>query len=268
MIARIAWPTWAMTLGMVLWVAGAAVAAEATDEAGEAAAPQKAPTLPDEYAVMVKACGLLADQVEKMAALIEEKKQALAAWDQENGPRLVEIKAALAGALAKQDAEAEAAARADLAVLEKARADLVAQHDAAIQGVMTAQQRATWDGYQLWQSLLDHFKQFTFTEKQSRAIRRIADSAAAQPISDTGDPEAVEKAKQARFDRCVAAVIEKVLTNEQYEVATGQPAPAGRDVEKTLESPKPKPWRDEDEPGPHWGGGPRRGSPRGGGRPD
>ena len=217
---RATWRLPAAMGGLVLLLAAAGVAA-----APAATAAKDTPPLPEECALMAKECGLLADQVAEMATQIELKEKALADWNRENGPRIANYKTILGSARSRNDAAGEADALAQLDALDKAKADLIAQADAAIAGVMTAQQRATWEGYQLWQQLLAYFKKLTFTEKQSKAVRRIADGAAAQPIRDKGDPAAVEKARQERFERCVAAVLEKVLTAEQYEVFTGQPAP-------------------------------------------
>ncbi len=250
MAKRGTWRLPAAMGGLVLLVAAAGVAA-----APAANAAKNTPPLPEAYALMAKECGLLADQVAKMAAQIELKEKAVADWNRENGPRIANYKTILGNARARKDAAAEADALAQLDALEKAKADVIAQADAAIAAVMTTQQRATWEGYQLWQQLLAYFQKLTFTEKQSKAVRRIADGAAAQPIRDKGDPEAVEKAKQERFERCVAAVLERVLTDEQYEAFTGQPAPPRPKVEEPR---KPRGGSDPEDDGGAPGRVPRR----------
>ena len=247
-----------------IWLSIVAVGWLAVPLAGFAAAPaapaaKDALPLPDAYVEMAKVCGLLTDQIAKMAVKIQLKDQAIAQWNRENGPRIANYRTILSSARARQDREAEAKARNELHALEKSKADLIAKTDADIAAVMTAQQRATWDGYRLWQQLLEHFKQFTFTEKQSKAIRRIADGAAGQPIRTRGDPEAAEKARKDRFDKCVAIVIDKVLTPEQYEAVTGRPAPPRAKEEEPPRRRDERNSRDDDESNP-------RGRDRRGGR--
>jgi Spy/CpxP family protein refolding chaperone len=189
---------------------------------------------------MAEACGLLPEQRAKISLKLRTREQILADWNRTKGDKLAAARRALAGAVSSKNAVAEAKAREELEALEKDKAENAAKADAAILGVLTTQQKVTWESYKLFKDLTALFRNARLTEEQLPKIRRICGDASGQPQKFKVDAQTLEQARKDRLERCFNRVMETVLTPEQRQ-AMGSETPAKKaDEPKTTGKTTPK----------------------------
>lgn len=170
------------------------------------------------YAIMSSVLDLSDEQKAQLTGKIEARNAALKAWDEgEKGQKFAE--------LIKKSKDADKEIRKEVTALRKERAEVTASHQAKIMDVLTAEQKTTWEGHQLYTQMMRQFKKLAPTEAQEGKIRTLCAAKAADAQAAAGDAKALRK---IRTD-LAASITADVLTDEQRAKATTKrEKPAGK----------------------------------------
>ncbi len=177
-------------------------------------------------AEMVKECGLSAEQATKLVDRVKAYKEAIAAWQKENGEKL---------AAAQKAGKGDQAAMEEAAALNASKAKLKADFDKEVDGILTPEQKAKWEAYQLFVSTCRKFSKANLTEVQKAKVRELTDATAKELAGTT------EKGMKGTILDDLAAKVEALLTAEQKDAMAkkkvAQTEPAG---DKPKDNPKGK----------------------------
>jgi Spy/CpxP family protein refolding chaperone len=212
------------------WVALVAALALASGLAGARQRGRRRGAEPEEslYDQLLRECKLTGKQQADVKAKMKARDDALAAWDQANAEKMEAAEAAAKDARSGGDADARKKASSALRALRTAREESAAQASAAVLAVLTPEQKAAWDGYQLFQSVAGRYRRAELTEEQLAKIK-VGCALAAKELAELGDEDG--KAKRARRDVTTKlrwGIDAFVLTPEQREALARQPARRGR----------------------------------------
>jgi hypothetical protein len=202
------WTQVLMGVSLVLFVVGQALAQEATP------APQPKPVLLGECAMMAKECNCTEKQQAKLAEKDQAKKEALNAWDTQNGAKLDELRAKLVAA------EDKAAVGAELTTLEADRARIEADAEADILAVLTPEQQVVWQGYKFFQQMKMRYS-LTNADQATRC-RTLCNNAAKEIAALQGTAQENQKAKAAVMEKLNKAVQELAKSTVQKKPPTVQ----------------------------------------------
>jgi len=210
------------------WVVMATVLAAGTLEARERG--RRRGGEPEESLLdqLVRECKLTAKQQADVKAKIKARDDALAAWDKANAEKVQAAETAAKDARAQNDAEARKKASGELRALRTAREESAAEATAAVLAVLTPEQKAAWNGYQLYQSIAARYRKADLTEEQLAKIK-AACAVAAKELGEIDDADQkAKRAKRAVTDKLRWAIDVFVLTPEQREAVGKKPARRGR----------------------------------------
>ncbi len=212
------------------WVALVAAMALASGVAGARQRGRRRGAEPEEglYDQLLRECKLTAKQQADVKAKLKARDDALAAWDKANAEKMEAAETASRDARSGGDADARKKASGALRALRTAREESAAQATAAVTAVLTPEQKAAWDGYQLYQSIAGRYRRAELTEEQLAKIK-VGCAIAAKELGEIGDED--RKAKKAQRDVTTKlrwGIDAFVLTPEQRETLARQPARRGR----------------------------------------
>jgi hypothetical protein len=210
-----------LALVMVTVLAGEALTAR---ERGRRRGREPEESLLDQ---LVRECKLTAKQQADAKAKIKARDAALAAWDKANAQKMEAAEAAAKDARAGGDADARKKASAELRALRTAREESAAQASAAVLAVLTPEQKAAWDGYQLYKSIAARYRKAELTEEQLAKVKAGC-AVAAKELAEAGDDPKAKKAERAITTKLRWAIDVFVLTPEQREAVGRKPARKGR----------------------------------------
>ena len=223
--------TWLLLgLAVVVLAASPILAAQKADKGKKAKGGSGA--LRGEYAIMVSQCELSDQQKTDLAAKVKARKEAQAAWQQANGEKQKALREAQKKAKEANDTDAMKKARDDLKALDAGRRKIDADTMAAIYAVLTPEQKAKWQAFQTYRTLMRRYKRLNPTEAQTAKIREAAAAAAKDLGAAAGDDKDARK-KRAEADKKLRKTIEEtILTAEQREALQKKPEKKPRPEKK------------------------------------
>lgn len=148
-----------LVLGLVLVLSGSVLAA-----------PQRKKDEPL-FDQLLRECKLTEDQQTAVKEKIKARDEILAAWDSENAEKVQAAKEAGKEAKSKNDEEARKKASTDSRALRDARVEAGAKANEAIFDVLTDEQKAAWDGYQLYVTVSSRYRRVEPCENQMAKIK-------------------------------------------------------------------------------------------------
>ncbi|HUU91498.1 MAG TPA: hypothetical protein VM238_09830 [Phycisphaerae bacterium] len=198
--------------------------------AAEKAAKGKKPgrdasALRGEYAIMASQCELTDQQKADLEAKVKARVEAQKAWMEANGDKASALREAYKKAREAKDEDAAKKARDDLKALEEGRSKIETDTMAAILAVLTPEQKAKWEGFRVYRTLMGRYKRTDLAEEQQTKIRDLAAAAAGDLAGlRSEDKDARNKAREA--DKKLRQTIEEnVLTAAQRETLQKKPEP-------------------------------------------
>lgn len=168
-------------------------------------------------ALLVREAKLSSDQEASLKEKQKDMFKTLAQWDKTHELQFARLDAEIVEASANGKTQ-------ELEDLKKERNDLKQQREEKVQsltgnmmGVLTADQRAMWDGYKMFPEILAKFKAVKLTEDQYAKIRELCTAAAKL------ETEALKKGESTTPIRegLIADIKKHVLTPEQIDKMTG-----------------------------------------------
>lgn len=212
-----------LILVTILLAAAPLLAAQGKADKPKEKAPPSA--LRGEYAIMASECKLSDEQKAQLEVAVKAKADATGAWDKANATKLEDLRKQQADAREKKDADALKRIAGEMKALTDERAKIETEQQAAIVGVLTADQRTAWEGFKIYRQAMARFKRAELTDEQTAKVRALCDQAGKDLAAVQGDAAAVRKG-QADIQKKLAASIEAdVLTAEQREKLKAPPPP-------------------------------------------
>jgi len=176
---------------------------------------------------LARECKLTAKQQADAKEKLKAHEAALAAWDKANAQKVEAAEAAAKDARAGSDADAKKKTSAELRALRTAREESAAQATAAVLTVLTPEQKAAWDGYQLYRSIAARYRRAELTEEQLAKVKAGC-AVAAKQLAEIGDDPKAKRAERAITSKLRWAIDVFVLTPEQREALGRKPTRKGR----------------------------------------
>ena len=152
------------------------------------------------------------------------KQETLENWEKANADKVKAAGEAAKAARQGTDAAAQKQAADTLKGLTTSRTQVIVQADKPILDALTEEQRLTWAGVQMAQTMLPRFKKAKLADEQTTKIKAACLAAAKDLASYTGDDK---KAKQGRttIQKSLQWAIDNViLTAEQRETMGRKPS--------------------------------------------
>jgi len=178
--------------------------------------------LKGEYAIMVSVLGLDEAQQAKLKEVVEKNAAALKAWDDsDNGKKLAALQEEAKKAREAKDKEKTKTIGDQMKALQKERTDLQASQQAAIQALLTDEQKAKWKGFVLYRSVVGRYKKLGLTEAQDKQVRDLCMEA-----SKTMPGPEDRKAQGEAVTKLASEIEQKVLTDPQREELKKAPVKA------------------------------------------
>lgn len=201
----------------------------AAKPAAKAAAAKKGPIpddIPDVHVSLGDLQGVLTsevkvadDQKSKLAEKIGASQAVLTKWDKDNAARREAEIAALEKAREGSDSEATDAAMAKVQAFGAEREKLELDQQADVLSVLSAEQKASWEGYKLYTGLLSVYGKFDLDLTQMEKMRTLA-AGTAKELADAADEAARADARK----KLMNAVQGDVLTQPQKDrIASASP---------------------------------------------
>lgn len=212
--------------------------AKAEKPAGEKKAKPASDALRGEYGMMASECGLTDQQQADLKAKLNARQQAMEAWQKDNGDRANALKDALKKAREAADKDAAKKAQADLAALTTEREKVDADSMAAILAIMNDEQKAKWQAFQVYRSVMGRYKRVSPTDEQVAKMKEAAAAAAKELSAVTGTDKEARKAKGEIETKLRNTVEQTILTAEQREALSKKPEPKPKKAEEKPDQPK------------------------------
>jgi hypothetical protein len=143
---------------------------------------------------------------------------------------------------AAQEAKDEAAMRKayeDIRPLMEQNRALRTKFQSQILGILTAEQKLTWQGYRIWQDVTADLKGLVgLTDEQAAKVRTLANTAAKDLSAIKEDmSEESAKARNAVRDTLITAIKDTILTPEQRKILEEKMMPMPPTVPPAAEKP-------------------------------
>jgi len=177
---------------------------------------------------LVRECKLTAKQQADAKAKVKARDAVLAAWDKANAEKMQAAEAAAKEARAGSDADARKKTSGELKALRTAREESAAEASRAVLAILTPEQKAAWDAYQLYRSIAARYRRAELTEEQLAKIKAGC-AIAAKELGEIGedDPKA-KRAEREITNKLRWGIHAFVLTPEQREALGKSPARRGK----------------------------------------
>lgn len=205
----------------------------------KARGPKRAKSsLRGEYAIMAKMLELTDAQKTDLAAKIAACAAEAKKWREDNADKLADIKKKQAEARKNKDKDAMKNIAAESKALRAEEAKLKGAAIAAAKSILTPEQKAKWDGFTVYRSVIGRLKKAKLTDEQDAKVREICTTKAPGIISAEG------KAKGKAYKELSTSIIDTVLTADQKASLTAKrerPTPKDRDKNKPRKGKKNKP---------------------------
>ncbi len=210
------------TLGVAL-----AVLIAVSVEAGERGGRRGRGKEPEQsqYDLMVGECKLTDDQQTALKVKVKAKDDALAAWSKANAEKVKTAEDAVQAARSGGDADAKKKAGAAMRALNAERAAATADADAAMLTVLTAEQKAKWQAFLLYQNVMKRFRKVELTDEQTAKVKAACGAAWKElsAVEGDADDKAAKKVKSAIDGKLRWAIENVILTPEQRAATARKP---------------------------------------------
>ena len=170
-----------------------------------------------QFDTMVKELKLSDPQQAQLKEKMKACEDALAAWNQANADKVKAAEEAGKKAKESKDAADRKQAGAMNKELQAARAAATADAAAAVMAILTPEQKAAWEGLQLYKTVITRYRAVDLTEDQQAKIKAACIAAAAELAASEGDEKAAKKAKGSVNDKLKWAIEVVILTPEQRQ---------------------------------------------------
>jgi hypothetical protein len=152
------------------------------------------------------------------------KQEALEKWEKDNADKLKAAEEAAKAARQGTDASAKKQAADTLKGLTTSRTQVIDQTDKPILDALTEEQRLTWAGVQMAQTMLPRFKKANLTDEQTAKIKSACLAAAKDLASYTGDDKKDKQGRTTIQKSLQWAIDNVILTAEQRETMGRKPS--------------------------------------------
>jgi len=167
------------------------------------------PRMRGAHAQMVKVCDLDEAQQQKIADLMAARNKALTEFHQANKDKIKELQDAAKKARQSKDREAAKKAYADMNALNAQRNEIMKKSQAAVLGVLTPEQRAKWDEYNVLNAVRGRFRGVKLTDQQMAKIKaEYVKAAAGADMTD-------DKARYKVIRDLSVKIDNEILTDDQ-----------------------------------------------------
>jgi len=204
---------------------GLAVLVAATVEAGERGGRRGRGREPEQsqFDLMVGECKLTDEQQSALKAKIKARDDALAAWNTANAEKIKTVEDATKAARSGTDADAKKKAGQDMRALQAERAAATADADAAILTVFTAEQKAKWQAFLLYQNVMQRYRKAEVTAEQIAKIKTICAVACKELSAVEGDADdKTARKERSAIDGKLRWAIEHVILTPEQRAATAR----------------------------------------------
>jgi len=204
---------------------GLAVLVAATVEAGERGGRRGRGKEPEQsqFDLMVGECKLTDEQQTALKAKVKARDGALAAWNTANAEKVKTVEDAAKTARSGTDADAKKKAGAAMRALNTERAAATADADAAILTVLTAEQKAKWQAFLLYQNVMKRYRKAEVTAEQTAKIKTICAVAWKELSALEGDDRTAKRERSAIDGKLRWAIENVILTAEQRAATARKP---------------------------------------------
>jgi len=208
----------ALGVGLAVLVAASVDAGERGGRRGRGREPE-----PSLFDLMVSECKLTPEQQTAIKAKIKAKEDAVAAWDKANAEKVRAAEDAVQAARSGGDADARKKAGAAMRALNAERAAATADADAAILTVLTPDQKAKWQAFQLYQTVMRRYRKAELTEEQTAKVK-AACAAAWKELSalDADADDKTTRRERSAIDGKLRWAIENVILTPDQRAATAR----------------------------------------------
>lgn len=213
----------ALGVGLAVLVAASVEAAERGGRRGRGREPEQS-----QFDLIVGECKLTDDQQTALKAKVKAKDDALAAWNTANAEKIKAAEDAVQAARSGTDADAKKQAGAATRALNTERAAATADADAAILTVLTAEQKAKWQAFQLYQNVMRRFRKVELTAEQTAKVKAICAVAWKELSALEGDADdKTARKERSAIDGKLRWAIENVILTAEQRASVATP-PRGR----------------------------------------
>jgi Spy/CpxP family protein refolding chaperone len=200
----------------------------------EGPAKEKKPILMGAHAEMAKACALTEEQQKKIADLNEARQKALKEFEAANAEKLTAAREDLKKATEAKDKDAAKKAQDAIAAINTQRMEIDKKAQADIMAVLTPEQAAKWQEYQVLRTVQMRYRKAELTEEQMGKVKEACSKAIAGV--DLKD----EKARAEIVKKLSEQVEKDILTDAQREALKPKPAEKKPEGEKKEEKKEEK----------------------------
>ncbi len=210
----------ALVVGLAVLVAASVEAAERGGRRGRGKEAEQS-----EYDLLVSECKLTDSQQTTLKAKIKAREDAVAAWNTANAQKIKAAEDAVTAARSSSEADARKTAGAAMRALVTERVAATAAADAAIITILTPEQKAVWEAFKLYQSVMRRYRKVELTEEQSAKVKAACAIASKElsAIEGDADDKTARKAKSAIEAKLRWAIEALVFTPEQRETVVRKP---------------------------------------------
>ena len=169
-----------------------------------------------EYAVMVRELNFTDDQKARLAQAIKAHADNAATRRKAYLDKVVELRKQMAQARKDNDKDAYSKVTEQYKALKAGSAQKRGVEIAAVNEILTPEQKQQWAGYTVYRRVVPRFKRVDLTEEQDKKIRDICNAKAKDVLAED------KKTRAEAHKALTAAIVESVLTAEQKEKVTGK----------------------------------------------
>jgi Spy/CpxP family protein refolding chaperone len=160
------------------------------------------------WAPMAEKLNLSTDQTATLKQKVEAKNQAVAEWNRTNAEKLNALKASMKDAKKSGSKEEMKKLKNEMGELNKARKKIEADGEAACMAVLSADQKARWEGVLLSKRVLGKYRKAGLDQTQQAKAEELCIAAAGEIAG--ADKKAAKAAMKKLQDQ-----IDSLLTGEQ-----------------------------------------------------
>jgi hypothetical protein len=202
------------------------VSAPAVAARGGRGKPDKE-SVQSEVESLISECKLGEQQQADLKAKAKVKQEAQDAWNAAGAQKLQAAQDAVKAARAGTDDAAKRTANEDLKALQADLEKAVAPAEANMLAVLAPEQKATWEAFKLYQTVLTRYRKCNLTDEQSAKVKSACTAAWKQLSEvDQNDERAYKKAKGDITGKLNWAIEQVILTEPQREAVARKPKAA------------------------------------------
>lgn len=189
------------------------------------AAPKSvAETVQEQQDLFLRECKPTEEQQTAIKEKFKLKQTALETWEKANADKVKAAGEAVKVARQGTDTSAQKKAADALKELTTSRTQVIAEADKAIIGALNDEQKLTWAGVQMAQTMLPRFKKANLSDEQTAKIKAACLIAAKDLASYTGDDKKDKQGRTTIQKSLQWAIDNVILTAEQRETMGRKPS--------------------------------------------